>query len=59
MAISSREGIKTNIKSCFLFVKEVKLYEEDNIKYFKMLNDGYTKTINFLENHTRIFNARN
>ena len=36
MVISSREGIKTNIKSCFLYVKEVKLY--DNIKYLKMLN---------------------
>ena len=23
-----------------------------------MLNDGYTKSINFLENHTRIFNGQ-
>ena len=54
MVISSRtEGIKTNIKSCFLYVKEVKLYEEDNIKYLKMLDEGYSKTINFLENHAR------
>ena len=59
MVISSRtEGIKTNIKSCFLYVKEVKLYEEDNIKYLKMLDEGYNKTINFLENHTRIFNEK-
>ena len=57
MVISSRTGIK-NIKSCFLYVKEVKLYEEDNIKYLKMLNEGYTKSINFLENHTRIFDGK-
>ena len=57
MVISSRTGIKTNIKSCFLYVKEVKLYE-DNIKYLKMLNEGYTKSINFLENHTKIFNGK-
>ena len=55
MIISSREGIKTTIKSCHLFVKEVKLYENDHIKYLKMLNDGYSKTINFLETHTKIF----
>ena len=47
MIISSREGIKTTIKSCHLFVKEVRLYENDHIKYLKMLNDGYTKNINF------------
>ena len=58
MVISSRPGIKTNIKSCFLYVKEVKLYEEDNIRYSKMLDEGYSKTINFLENHTRIFNDK-
>ena len=47
--ISSREGIETTIKSCHLFVKEVELHENDHIKYLKMLNDGYSKTINFLE----------
>ena len=51
MIISFREGIKTTIKSCYLFVKEVELYENDHIKYLKMLNDGYSKTINFLECH--------
>ena len=56
--ISSRTGIKTNIKSCFLYVKEVKLNEEDNIRYLKMLDEGYTKTINFLENHTRIYDDK-
>ena len=58
MIISSREGIKTTIKSCYLFVKEVKLHENDHIKYLKMLNDGYSKTINFLECYTRIFNNK-
>ena len=40
MIISSRGNIKTTIKSCHLFVKEVELYENDLIKYLKMLNDG-------------------
>ena len=58
MIISSRENIQTTIKSCQLFVKEVTLHENDHIKYLKMLNDGYTKTINFLECYTRIFNDK-
>ena len=52
MIISSRGNIETTIKSCHLFVKEVELYENDHIKYLKMLNDGFTKYINFLECHT-------
>ena len=58
MIISSRENIETTTKSCHLFVKEVELFENDHIKYLKMLNDGYIKTINFLECHTRIFNDK-
>ena len=58
MIISSRENIETTIKSCHLFVKEVTLHENDHIKCLKMLNDGYSKTINFLECHTRIFNDK-
>ena len=58
MIISSRENIETTIKSCHLFVKEVELFENDHIRYLKMLNDGYNKTINFLECHTRIFNDK-
>ena len=58
MIISSRAGIKTHIKSCFLYAEEVSLYDEDNIRYLKMLNDGYVKNINFLECHTRIFNDK-
>ena len=41
-----------------VIVKEVELYENDHIRYLKMLNDGYSKTINFLECHTRIFNDK-
>ena len=58
MIISSRENIKTTIKSYHIFVNEVKLHENDHIKYLKILNDGYVKNINFLENHTRIFNDK-
>ena len=58
MIISSRENIETTIKSCHLFVKEVELYENDHIRYLKMLSNGYTKNINFLECHTRIFNDK-
>ena len=58
MIVSSRENIETTIKSCHLFVKEVELYGNDHIKYLKMLNNGYSKNINFLECHTRIFNDK-
>ena len=58
MIISFRGSIETTIKSCHLFVKEVTLHENDHIKYLKMLNDGYTKTNNFLECHTRVFNDK-
>ena len=58
IVISKRDNIKTNIKSCFLYVEEVKLSDEDQIRYLKLLNNGYMKTINFLENHTRIFDEK-
>ena len=58
MIISSRENIETTIKSCHLFVKEVTLHENDHIKYLKILDSRYSKTINFLESHTRIFNDK-
>ena len=56
--ISKRDDITTTIKSCFLYVEEVKLSDEDQIKYLRLLNNGYTKTINFLENHTRVFDDK-
>ena len=58
IVISKRDNIKTTIKSCFLYVEEIKLSDEDQMKYLKLLNDGYIKSINFLENHTRIFDEK-
>ena len=58
MIISKRENITTTIKSCYLYVEEVKLSDEDHIRFLKLLNDGYTKSINFLENHTQIFDEK-
>ena len=56
--ISKRDNITTTIKSCYLYVEEIKLSDEDHIRYLKLLNNGYTKSINFLENHTRIFDDK-
>ena len=58
IVISKRADIKTTIKSCFLYIEEVKLSDEDKIKYLRLLNNGYMKTINFLENNTRIFDEK-
>ena len=58
IVISKRANIKTTIKSCFFYVEEIKLSDEDHIRYLKILNNGYMKTINFLENHTRIFDDK-
>ena len=58
IVISKRANIKKTIKSCFLYVEEIKLSDEDQIKYLKLLNDGYIKTSNFLENNTRIFDEK-
>ena len=58
IVISKRANIKTTIKSCFLYVEEIELSDQDQIKYLKLLNDGYIKYINFLENHTRIFDEK-
>ena len=41
--ISKRENITTTIKSCYLYVEEVKLSDEDQIKYLRLLNNGYTE----------------
>ena len=55
---SSREGITYDIKSAHLYVEEVKLHEEEELKYLKKLNNGFLKKINFLENHVKIFNTK-
>ena len=56
--VSSRDGITYDIKSAYLIVEEIKLSEEDEIMYLKKLDNGYIKTINFLENHVKIFNDK-
>ena len=58
IVISKRASTTITIKSCFLYVEEIKLSDEDQIKYLKLLNNGYIKTINFLENNTRIFDEK-
>ena len=58
IVFSKRANTKTTIKSSFLYVEEIKLSDQDQIKHLKLLNDGYIKSINFLENHTRIFDEK-
>ena len=56
--VSKRDGVTYDIKSAHLIVEEIKLNEEDELKYLKKLDNGYIKTINFLENHVKIFNDK-
>ena len=56
--VSSREGVTYDIKSAYLIVEEIKLSEEDELRYLKKLDNGYIETINFLENHIKIFNDK-
>ena len=56
--VSSREKVTYDIKSAYLIVEEIKLSEEDEIRYLKKLNNGYIRTINFLENHVKIFDDK-
>ena len=56
--VSKREGVTYDIKSAYLIVEEIKLNEEDELQYLKKLDNGYIKTINFLENHVKIFNDK-
>ena len=41
-----------------MIVDEITLSEEDEIRYLKKLDNGYIKTIIFLENNVKIFNNR-
>ena len=56
--VTSREGCSYNIKNAYLHTEELKLTDGDNIKYLKMLDDKFTKKINFMENHTLIFDGK-
>ena len=55
---SSREDVTYDIRSAYLYVEEIKLDEEDELKYMKKLNNGFIKKVNFLENHVKIFNGK-
>ena len=56
--VSSRDGVTYDIKSAYLIVEEIKLSEEDEIRYLKKLDNGCIKTINFLENNVKIVNDK-
>ena len=56
--VSSRDGVTYDIKSAYLIVEEIKLSDEDEIRYLKKLDNGYIKTINFLENNVKIYNDK-
>ena len=56
--VSSRDGVTYDIKSAYLILEEIKLSEEDELRYLKKLDNGYIKTINFLENHVKIYNNK-
>ena len=45
--VSSIDGISYDIKGCNLFVEEIKLTEEEKIKYLKMLKNNYIKKLIF------------
>ena len=53
--VTSREGCTYEIKNAYLYTEEVKLTDSDNIKYLKMLDNKFNKKVNFMENHTLIF----
>ena len=56
--VTSREGCTYEIKDVYLYTEEVKLTDVDNIKYLKMLDNKFTKKINFMENHTVTFDGK-
>ena len=56
--VTSREGCTHKIKNAYLYTEEVKLTDSDNIKYLKMLDNKFTKKINFMENHTVTFDGK-
>ena len=56
--VTSREGCTYKIKNAYLYTGEVKLTDSDNIKYLKILDNKFTKKINFMENHTLTFDGK-
>ena len=53
--IHTRQNSSFRINNAFLYVNEIKLNNSDNIRYLKMIDNGYTKKINYLENNIRTF----
>ena len=43
--IISRANSSFRINNAFLYVNEIKLNNSDNIKYLKMIDNGYTKKL--------------
>ena len=58
MLASSRDNIKYTINNAFSYTEEIKLNDTDNIKYLKMLDNRFSKKINFIENNVSIFNGK-
>ena len=56
--VAERDGCTYEIKNAYLYTEEVKLTDSDNIKYLKMLDNKFTKKINFMENHTVTFDGK-
>ena len=58
ISISDDQENSYKIKNAYLIVEEIQLSDEDNIKYLKMLNNGFERKINFMENHVKIFDGK-
>ena len=56
--VTSREGCTYEIKNAYLYTEEVKLTDSDNFEYLRMLDNKFTIKINFMENHTLIFDGK-
>ena len=52
--ISTARTYTYEIKNAYLIVEEIQLSNEDNIKYLKMVSNGFKRKFNFMENHVKI-----
>ena len=53
--IFTRANSTFNLVSAYLYVNEIKLNDSDNVKYLKMIDSGFVKKINYLENNVSEF----
>ena len=58
ISIKAGREFTYKINNAHLIVEEIQLTDEDNIKYLKMLNNGYKREINYMENHVKTFNVK-